>query len=133
MSKAFKILIVNSNEKVLADLALELTRAGNEAVMTSSGESALVRIKEESFDLVYCDLNMPGLNGLEVAKQVQVACPGLKVILYACQEGEIESEIVFWSADKVKLVDEPCALSEISEFTDHLLNPDMTRDRPSGE
>ena len=131
MGKVSKIMIVNNDEKALAALSLRLTQAGHEVIMISSGESALVHVKEEDFDLVYCDLNMPGMNGLEVAKLVQSAKPGLKIVLYSCHEGELDDEIIFWSADKVKLVDEPCAVDEIAAFTDHLLNQDITHDPSS--
>ena len=36
-----------------------------------SGETALVKLKEDQYDLVFMDINMPGISGLEVARALK--------------------------------------------------------------
>jgi DNA-binding NarL/FixJ family response regulator len=63
--------------KLLADLP--------DAVLTecASGEAALARLRETSFDLVILDLNLPGLGGLELLRRMLAAWPGLKMLVFS--------------------------------------------------
>jgi diguanylate cyclase len=63
-----KILIVDDNEKNLIALERILSEISVTAVKSSSGEQALACLMQEEFALVLLDVQMPGMNGFEVAK-----------------------------------------------------------------
>ena len=54
----------------------------------SDGKTALARFDHDSFDLVFLDYNMPGLNGIETLEQVLTRDPGTKVIMISAERDE---------------------------------------------
>jgi putative nucleotidyltransferase with HDIG domain len=80
---ASRILVVDDEESVLSVLAMMLEYGGYEApVLASSGEQAIRLLHSgEVFDLVLCDLSMPGVDGNAVLNFVRQHCPGVPVIM----------------------------------------------------
>ena len=77
-------VVVIDDEPLLAGLGARLVRAaGGEATSFSSPVEALQAIlaSPESFDLVFTDLNMPGLSGVELADALKERGIGLPVVL----------------------------------------------------
>ncbi len=69
--RGLRVLIVDDNQTSLDILAAAISSFKMEAVTASSGQEAVERLKEISFDLVLMDWKMPGLNGMEAAKQIK--------------------------------------------------------------
>jgi DNA-binding response OmpR family regulator len=66
-----RILAVDDDAPALAALKANLSQRGYEVQTATSGEDALVLIERESYDLFILDVNMPGVNGLEVCKAIR--------------------------------------------------------------
>jgi DNA-binding response OmpR family regulator len=79
------ILIVDDEASLRQTLARILQRAGFEVTTTASGGEGLTLLSQQSFDLVYLDIRMPDINGLEVLKTVHAKYPDLPVILFTAQ------------------------------------------------
>lgn len=75
--------------EVLVDL---LSPEGYQLEISSSGEEALEKHQSQSFDLILLDLLMPGLNGLEVLKEIIKLDP-LAVVIIITAYGSIQSAI----------------------------------------
>ncbi|MCL5238103.1 MAG: response regulator [Nitrospirae bacterium] len=71
MSSKAKILVVEDNPVNLELFADLLNVGGYEYVNTSKGEEALEISRKESFDLVLLDIQLPGIDGLTVAKTLK--------------------------------------------------------------
>lgn len=69
MSK--KILAVDDEEDILELISYNLLRDGYQVVCSDSGEDALEKAISLPVDLILLDLMLPGINGLEVAKQLK--------------------------------------------------------------
>ena len=70
-SRALKILLAEDND-INALLARELLeRRGHSVQVVKSGEAALAALRGEQFDLLFTDLHMPGLDGIETARSVR--------------------------------------------------------------
>jgi len=66
-----RVLIVD-DEPDSVDLLREfLAGKGYEVLTASNGEEALQKVKEERPHLILLDIRMPGMNGLEVLRQVR--------------------------------------------------------------
>ena len=79
------ILIVDDEASLRQTLARILQRAGFEVTTTATGGEALTLLAQQSFDLVYLDLRMPDMNGLEVLKTIHSTHSDLPVILFTAQ------------------------------------------------
>jgi two-component system, NarL family, sensor histidine kinase EvgS len=67
------ILIVDDNPTNRALLAYQLDFLGQEVVSAEQGLDALEKWKEQSFDLMITDCNMPIMNGFELTKKIRLA------------------------------------------------------------
>ncbi len=66
-----KILIVEDDSKIVRTLRLYLEKAGYAVVPVYNGGEALPAFRGERPDLVLLDLNLPGVDGLEVCKSLR--------------------------------------------------------------
>ena len=68
---AARILIVEDrpdNRKLMSYL---LEHYGHEVLVAETGEAAIEIAQREDFDLILCDIHMPGMDGYEVARQLK--------------------------------------------------------------
>ena len=66
----FRVLVVDDVETNPDLLVRRLERKGHVTAEASDGLLALDCVARQEFDLVLLDIMMPGLNGLEVLKQI---------------------------------------------------------------
>jgi DNA-binding response OmpR family regulator len=66
-----KILVVDDDPDIIDALDVLLQGEGYEVITAGDGEEGLLRIKEESPDLIILDLLMPKLDGYGVCKTLQ--------------------------------------------------------------
>ncbi len=66
-----RVLIVDDNEVNLLVSSHVIEKFGCEAVCANSGTEALLTLENETFDLVFMDVKMPGMSGLEVTQEVR--------------------------------------------------------------
>jgi CheY-like chemotaxis protein len=66
-----RVLIVDDNEDAAASLAMLLRFLGMEAQIARDGPTALELVESFRPDLVFLDIGMPGMDGLEVARRIR--------------------------------------------------------------
>ena len=86
------ILVTDDERHLRQALFTALTRLGHAVELAENGREALDKFQGRRFDLVICDLNMPGLDGLGVLKAVKQRDPGLPVILMTAR-GTVETAV----------------------------------------
>src|SRR5678815_5953442 len=79
------ILIIDDEASLRQTLARILQRDGYEVTSVASGTEGISLITQLPFDLVYLDIRMPDMNGLDVLKTVHAQLPELPVILFTAQ------------------------------------------------
>jgi PAS domain S-box-containing protein len=86
------VLFVDDNEALVSAMVRTLSRRGYRVSGYSAPQEALqaVRDKPRSYDVVVSDYMMPGMSGLEVAREVAAVRPELPVILFS---GHIDEEL----------------------------------------
>ena len=62
-------------------MSLILSRKGYTVVTTKSGMEAIEKVKERSFDMVFMDIKMPLMNGVETYKKVKKIRPEMVVMM----------------------------------------------------
>ena len=66
-------------------LARILKRAGLDVTTAASGKEGLDFLLQQTFDLVYLDIRLPDMNGMEVLKIIHAKFPELPVVLFTAQ------------------------------------------------
>ena len=66
-----RILVVDDEQDLRWALQYSLSDEGHEVLMAQDGEEALAVVRRQRPDLIILDINMPGLNGLEVCGQLR--------------------------------------------------------------
>ncbi len=85
MNRFGHILVVDDEENLRHTVGRILQRAGFEVTTAASGKEGLVLLSQHAFDLVYMDIRMPDMNGLEALEAINANYPKLPVILFTGQ------------------------------------------------
>ena len=75
------VLIVEDEKLVIWSLAKSLRKAGFSVTAVQCGEHALQELSSRSYDAVITDMDLPRINGLQVAEKAKSLYPSLPVIL----------------------------------------------------
>ena len=70
-STALRVLVIEDNEDAALMLAEVLGLRGHEAVAVHDGRAGLERARSERFDVILCDIGLPGMDGFEVARALR--------------------------------------------------------------
>ena len=76
-----KVLVVDDDPVVGKSFDRVLSGKGYAVITARNGEEALNKLRTESYDVVFTDIKMPGMNGLEVAERVKASQPWLPVVI----------------------------------------------------
>ncbi len=91
-SKHERVLVVDDEENMVHFLTKLLAHEGYEVKGVLSGTEALACIKDGGYDLVLCDLKLPGADGMEVLTAIRETLPEAVVIMITAY-GTIPSAI----------------------------------------
>ena len=79
-SKKANVLVVE-DEPINAEMVEYMLQCmGHEVTVSYTGDDAISRVNENAFDCVLLDINLPDINGLEVAKIMKEGHPDLPII-----------------------------------------------------
>jgi two-component system response regulator HydG len=77
-----RVLLVD-DDPALGDALCRVLRAGGfDVVHELDADGALCRVKAERWDLLITDIELPGMNGLELLDRVRELVPGLPVAVH---------------------------------------------------
>lgn len=65
-----RVLVVEDDSDVCGLIRHRLNRAGYTVEATPTGEGALRLLHEKEYDLIMLDVNLPGISGLKVAREI---------------------------------------------------------------
>ncbi|MBU1062431.1 MAG: response regulator [Candidatus Omnitrophica bacterium] len=71
MDKNIKVLLVDDQEDFRQLMRFWLKSKGYSVIVAPDGESAIRMVKEESPDILFLDLNMPAMDGVETLKKIR--------------------------------------------------------------
>jgi CheY-like chemotaxis protein len=81
MSTLKRILVVDDDPVIGKSFNRVLSGKGYAVITAASGEEALRKLSTETYDVVFTDIKMPGMSGLEVAERVKASQPWLPVVI----------------------------------------------------
>ena len=92
MSAPTTILVVDDERSNRASLGRILARAGYDVVEAASGAEALDRLRSRSTAVLLTDLNMPGMDGVELLRAARLVSPDIEVVLMTAY-GTVETAV----------------------------------------
>ena len=112
-----RVLIVDDEENQRRTLSIGLRLEGFDVVVASSSQEALraLGVAAAGIDLALIDLMMPGLNGLELARQIRQLFPSVRVVLssaYHLSARQVERA----DCGAIGFVPKPYRLAELCTF-----------------
>ncbi len=106
------VLLAEDDEAIAAPLSRALGREGYEVTVEQSGPGTLERALSGSFDLLILDLGLPGMDGLEVCRQLRVGGSDLAVLMLTARTDEVDF-VVGLDAGADDYVGKPFRLAEL--------------------
>ena len=91
---AARLLVIDDEALIRDTLAEFLTQEGFIVESCASGEQALARASEQQFDIAICDVQLPGIDGLELLDRLLKLSPQTFVLLvtaYATVENAVQA------------------------------------------
>ncbi len=82
MSKLLNILIVDDNQSIVRTMSQVLNRLGHSVKTANSGAEAIAIAKQNhDIDIIFMDIRMPSMNGVEALKEIKPIIPNVVVIM----------------------------------------------------
>ncbi len=114
MKAEVSVLVVDDEPKVLRITRLSLEKMGYRVETANDGQEALERLREEPFDVLVTDINMPRMSGEELCLALQAECidEGLLVFVATGRTGDHHRA---WAGDlaNVELMEKPVSLRKL--------------------
>lgn len=101
-----KILVIDDEKPTLAMFKLFLTAYGYEVHTAENGEQGLTRFKEILPEIVFTDLKMPGMDGIDVLRQLRQFNPETQVIIIT-GHGDMEKALEALDLDASDFINKP--------------------------
>jgi len=119
-AKSARVLVVEDEEKVRVLLNEAFRAEGHDVIEAATGAEALKQLDNREFDLMVCDLGLPELSGLHVARWVKEFRPELPVII-ATGFSEMIADEDYKRARIDEVIRKPYALADVLQRAHVLL------------
>ncbi|MER2565209.1 MAG: response regulator [Myxococcaceae bacterium] len=118
------VVLADDDPSILDFLTRVCTKAGHRVVRTDRGDKALELVRQEKPQLVFLDVLMPGLDGLEVAKAIRsdASMSGLPVVLLSAM-GEARLADAVRTSGATDFLTKPMKLEAVRGLLSRLLPP----------
>ena len=88
-----RILVIDDEDAIRKCFELALEDSGYEVDTASSGMEGIEMLKSQSYDLVFLDLKMPGMNGVETLREIRKLNKDIPVYIVTAFYGEFFEEL----------------------------------------
>ena len=120
-AEAARVLVVEDEEPVRTLLKDAFNAQGHSVTEAATGAEALKLLDEKKFDLLVCDLGLPELSGLHVARWVKEFRPELPVIIATGYSEMIATED-YEKARIDEVIRKPFAVTDVLDRANRLLS-----------
>ncbi len=90
MSTRGTILVCEDEDNIADLIGMYLREEGFRVVRTATGEDALVEVDRASPRLAVVDINLPGIDGFEVCRELRRRNQGLPLLFLTARDGEVD-------------------------------------------
>ena len=97
MNTNLKVLVIDDDAVVGRSFDRVLSDKGYDVSTVLNGADALSSIEENNYDVVFTDIKMPGMDGLEVTERIKARCPWTPVVVitgYGTKDNEEKASVL---------------------------------------
>lgn len=122
-----RILVIDDNEPMVEMLARSLEKHGHEVFKATSGREGIGIFKGRELDAVICDLDMPQVNGWQVAKAVKETCenkgvPKTRFVMFTGWGGQVDAGKLVVECGVDRVVEKPLNFRKLLEVVRELVS-----------
>ncbi len=132
MNANLKVLVIDDDEVVGRSFDRVLSNKGYDVSTVLNGKDALSTIEENNYDVVFTDIKMPGMDGLEVTERIKARCPWTPVVVitgYGTQDNEEKASVLGANG----FVRKPLTPEMIESITLKAVNDSVKEKKPAPE
>ena len=130
-SKQATILVVDDERSVVDLLSEDLAEEGYNCATAPTGEKALEKLSMGSIDAILLDLNLPGISGMDVLKEVKSICPETTVIVVTAA-GDAQTAVEAMKIGAADYIIKPFELERVnSSIKEALKAKTVSREKPT--
>lgn len=109
-----RILVVEDNQDLLEMICEMLVMIGHIPTSAASGEMALELLRNQRFQVLLTDINLPKMSGIALGKQAILEAPDMHIIFSSGHGAHIHSYVNF----PCHMLPKPYDLSQIQQLLD---------------
>ena len=121
-----RILVIDDEPRLLQVIESFLSLEGFAVMCAQSAEAGLRLLADEAPNIVVIDINMPGIDGLEVCRRIKSRAPHIPVLIFSGRGSERDRERAH-AAGASDFVQKPFNLQELVGLIRH----HMTVEKPT--
>lgn len=110
-----RILFADDEPSIRELLQLELERMGHETTTCPDGRVAVAELERNSYDCVLVDLDMPGLNGIQVIERAKELAPETEAVILT-GKSSLDTAIAALRQGAFDYLTKPCKLVELESL-----------------
>ena len=115
-----KLLIVDDEEETCEVFRTAFTQVGHSVRTCRSGAEAIEAYRRERMDLVFCDLKLPGVDGLVVLEAIKAIDPWATVIMVTAY-GTVDVATRSLRLGAYDFIEKPCTIAQLQEVSKRAL------------
>ncbi len=114
-NQGLSILFADDEPSLQELMRLELPQMGHRVTVCPDGFTAIAALEKDTFDCLLVDLDMPGMNGIQVIKRAHTLSPITEAIVLTGKQS-LETAVEALRFGVVDYLSKPCRLSELEEL-----------------
>ncbi len=111
-SSALKVLFADDEISLQELIAAEIPRMGHSVTVCADGLAAVAALDVGDYDCLIVDLDMPGMNGIEVIERAKKVSPSIEAIVLT-GKGSTDSAVSALRLGAFEYLQKPCKLIEL--------------------
>ena len=132
-----KVLVVDDHPRARASAVDSLRHCGHSAEACSSGAEALAHLATEQFDVVVTDLQMPGMNGIELIREIERRRMPVQVLMVTAH-ASVGTAVEAMRLGAFDYLEKPYDIDRLEESIDRAiqrgaLQPETNHEQPRAE
>ncbi len=117
--KPLKILFADDEPSLQELMSIELPRMGHEVTVCPDGTTAAAALQRNTYDCLLVDLDMPGLNGIEVIAKAKELFPQTEAVVLT-GKSSLDTAVAALRHGAFEYLTKPCKLADLKGMLDRI-------------